>query len=54
VQITEGARVTVPASSIPEDWPTTGEVISTPGETVIVELDNGHRQELPATEVTAA
>jgi hypothetical protein len=49
-----GTRVTVPAYAVPEDWPRTGEIVEDGAETVVVELDNGRRQELPADEVTAA
>lgn len=51
---TVGARATVPADSIPEDWASTGEVVEVNTETVVVELDGGHRQELPTDEVTPA
>jgi antitoxin (DNA-binding transcriptional repressor) of toxin-antitoxin stability system len=52
--VTAGARVTVPDYSVPEDWPRGGEVVEVGDETVVVELDNGHRQELPLDEVTLA
>lgn len=48
-----GTRITVPDYAVPADWPRAGEVIEDCGETVVVELDNGRRQELPAGEVTA-
>jgi hypothetical protein len=44
----------VPAYAVPEDWPRTGEIVEDGAETVVVELDNGRRQELPADEVTTA
>jgi hypothetical protein len=49
-----GTRVTVPAYAVPEDWPSVGEIVEDNAETVIVELDNGRRQELPTVDVTAA
>jgi hypothetical protein len=49
-----GDRITVPAHAVPEDWPTTGEAVEVGAETIVVELDNGSRQELPADEVTRA
>lgn len=49
-----GSRVTVPDYMVPEDWARTGEIIDITDETVVVELDGGHRQELPADEVTPA
>lgn len=48
-----GTAVVVPEYSVPEDWPREGEIVETTSETVVVELQNGHRQELPADEVTA-
>lgn len=51
-QVTIGVRVAVPDYSVPEDWAREGEVVEIPGETVVVELDDGHRQELPKGEVT--
>lgn len=47
-----GDRITVPAHYVPEDWPTTGEVIEVGAETTVVELDNGNRQELPSDDVS--
>lgn len=52
--ITAGSRIVIPAHSVPEDWPTTGEAVEVGAETIVVELDNGRRQELPADEVTRA
>lgn len=49
-----GTAVTVPYYAVPEDWAHQGEIIETNGETVVVELTDGHRQELPADEVTPA
>lgn len=51
---TVGARITVPADSIPEDWARTGEIVEVNPETVVVELAGGHRQELPTDDVTPA
>jgi hypothetical protein len=53
MSVTEGDRITIPAHAVPEDWPTTGEVIAVGEETTVVELDNGHRQELPNVDITA-
>ncbi|MEU6071912.1 hypothetical protein ABZ864_47715 [Streptomyces sp. NPDC047082] len=47
-----GTAVTVPDYSVPEDWPRDGEIVEDLGETVMVELSDGTRQELPADEVT--
>ena len=52
--MTVGTRVTVPDYSIPEDWAHAGEIVEVNSETVVVALDDGHRQELPADEVTPA
>lgn len=52
--VTEGSRITVPTHAVPEDWPTTGEAVEVGEETIVVELDNGRRQELPADEVSLA
>lgn len=49
---TVGARCTVPEYSVPEDWTRSGEIVEVNEETVVVELDDGHRQELPTDEVT--
>lgn len=49
---TVGARCTVPEYSVPEDWNRSGEIVEVNDETVVVELDDGHRQELPTEEVT--
>jgi prevent-host-death family protein len=49
---TVGARVTVPDYSVPDDWARSGEIVEVNDETVVVELDDGHRQELPTDEVT--
>jgi prevent-host-death family protein len=49
-----GDRVSIPADSVPEDWSREGEVAEIGDETIIVELDGGHRQEVPATDVTTA
>jgi prevent-host-death family protein len=54
VPITVGTRITVPDYSVPEDWTRDGEVVEVGEETVVVELDNGHRQELPLDEITPA
>jgi hypothetical protein len=54
VTVKVGARVTVPAHAVPEDWPATGEAIEVGEETTVVELDNGRRQEIPSDEVTPA
>lgn len=47
-----GADVVVKPGHTPDDWPTTGEIVEHSGETVVVELSNGRRQEVPADEVT--
>lgn len=47
-----GTRVTIPDYAAPEDWAHTGEIVEKNDETVVVELDDGHRQELPTSEVT--
>ena len=47
-----GARVTVPDYAVPEDWARAGGIVAVNAETVVVELDDGHRQELPTSEVT--
>lgn len=49
-----GDRVRVPEYSVPDDWAQTGEVVEVLPETVVVELDGGHRQELPHDDVTRA
>ena len=49
---TVGARVTVPDYAVPDDWARAGEIVEVNDETVVVELDDGHRQELPTDEVT--
>lgn len=54
ITVKAGARVTVPAHAVPEDWPTTGEAVEVGEETTVVELDNGKRQELPNDDVTLA
>ncbi|MGK3105336.1 type II toxin-antitoxin system Phd/YefM family antitoxin [Streptomyces sp. WAC05858] len=51
--IAVGTRVTVPDYSVPEDWAHEGEIVEIGDQTVVVELDDGHRQELPQDEVTA-
>ncbi|MFD4595689.1 type II toxin-antitoxin system Phd/YefM family antitoxin [Streptomyces rubiginosohelvolus] len=48
-----GIRVAVPEYAVPEDWARTGEITELNGETVVVLLDDGHRQELPVDEATA-
>jgi hypothetical protein len=48
-----GTRVTVPEDSVPEDWARDGEVVETDGQTAVIELSDGHRQELPVDELTA-
>jgi len=52
--VTQGSRIVVPAYAVPEDWPTTGEAVEVSAETIVVELDNGRRQELPGDEVALA
>lgn len=47
-----GARCTVPEYSVPEGWSRSGEIAEVNDETVVVDLDDGHRQELPTEEVT--
>ncbi|TFI30180.1 type II toxin-antitoxin system prevent-host-death family antitoxin [Streptomyces sp. 4R-3d] len=51
--VTVGTRVTVPEYSVPEDWARKGEIIEATDEAVVVELDDGHKQELPRDEVKA-
>lgn len=51
-ELTLGATVTVPEYAIPDDWPREGEIVEIGDETVVVELTNGYRQELPTDEVT--
>ncbi|MFD9593098.1 hypothetical protein ACFWA9_10110 [Kitasatospora sp. NPDC059973] len=48
-----GTAVVVPEYAVPEDWPREGEIVESNAETVVVELVNGHRQELPGDEVAA-
>ncbi|MGW1015561.1 type II toxin-antitoxin system prevent-host-death family antitoxin [Streptomyces niveus] len=52
--ITVGTRVTVPEYSVPEDWTRQGEVTEATDDTVVVKLDDGHKQELPRDEVSPA
>ncbi|MBQ1165512.1 hypothetical protein KBZ21_46815, partial [Streptomyces sp. A73] len=49
--MTIGTRVTVPDYSVPEGRALAGEIVEKNDETVIVELDDGHRQELPTNEI---
>lgn len=39
---------------VPSDWPHTGTLDEVKEETVVVELDNGYRQEVPLSEVSPA
>ncbi|MFJ4972088.1 hypothetical protein [Streptomyces sp. NPDC088755] len=47
-----GTAVVVPEDAVPEDWAREGEVIESNDEIVVIELRDGHRQELPVDEVT--
>jgi hypothetical protein len=51
MSVAEGSRVIVPEYSVPEDWAHQGEALEVHPETIVVLLDDGHRQELPADEV---
>ncbi|MFD3970347.1 type II toxin-antitoxin system Phd/YefM family antitoxin [Streptomyces cyaneofuscatus] len=51
--MTVGTRVTIPDYAVPEDWACTGEITELNDETVVVLLDDGHRQELPVDEAAA-
>ncbi|GGX36523.1 hypothetical protein [Streptomyces chryseus] len=39
-------------TGIPDDWPDTGQIVEVLDETVVVELDNGRRTEVPTDQVT--
>lgn len=47
-----GDRVILPLNFIPADWSRAGEVVEVSSQTIVVHLDDGHRQELPTDEVT--
>ncbi|QTD96941.1 hypothetical protein [Streptomyces cyanogenus] len=51
---TTGTRVTVPEYSVPDNWAREGEIAESNDETAVVELDDGHRQEIPLDELTIA
>ncbi|WP_326770957.1 hypothetical protein OG978_45810 (plasmid) [Streptomyces sp. NBC_01591] len=49
-----GHQVSVPEYSVPEGWARKGEIVSVDEQAAVVELNDGHRQELPLDELTPA
>ncbi|GIF16534.1 type II toxin-antitoxin system Phd/YefM family antitoxin [Actinoplanes teichomyceticus] len=45
-ELTAGTRVIVDRDTLPTDWTAAGEITEVTEQTVIVELDNGQRQEV--------